>query len=122
MLYKKQLKNPTEKKNIIEYKNYKNVLNRCLKEAEDSHYLEQISDKQNGIINFWKSFGKTINNKKNKSNHRLQKLVVNCQEITDDIEIANELNNYFCEIGEKLSSNIRPTGIDFTSYLKKRIN
>ena len=90
IIYKKQLKNPTEK-NIIEYKNYKNVLNSCLKEAEDSHYLEKISDKQNGIINFWKSFGKTINNKKNKSNLRLQKLIVNGQEITDDEEIANEL-------------------------------
>ena len=121
ILYKEQLKNPLEK-NMIEYKNYKNVLNRCLKEAEDSHYLEKISDKQNGIINFWKSFGKTINNKKNKSNLRLQKLIVNGEEITDDVEIANELNNYFCEIGEKLSSNIKPTGIDFTSYLKKKIN
>ena len=110
------------RKNVIQYKNYKNVLYRYLKEAEDSYYLGKISDKQNGIIFFWKSFGKTINNKKNKSNHRLQKLFINGHEITDDVEIANELNNYFSEIGEKLSSNIRPTGIDFTSYLKKKIN
>ena len=47
-----------------------------------------------------------MNKKKKKSNQRLQKLIINGQEITDDVEITDGLDNYFCEIGEKLSSNI----------------
>ena len=117
ILYKKQLVKHTEK-NIKEYRNYKNVLNSCLKNAENSHYPEKISDKQNGITNFWKSFGKTMNEKKSKSNQRLQKLIINGQEITDDVEIADGLNNYFCGIGEKL---IKRTTNNFATYLKNKI-
>ena len=120
ILYKKQVVKHTEK-NIKEYRNYKNVLNSCLKNAENSYYLKKISEKQNGITNSWKSFGKTINKKKNKSNQRLQKLIINGQEIADDVEIADELNNYFCEIGEKLSSNIKRTTNNFATYLKNKI-
>ena len=60
---KKNLSKKHTEKNIKGYRNYKNVLNSCLKNAENSYYLEKISDKKNGITNFWKSFGKTINKK-----------------------------------------------------------
>ena len=39
----------------------------------------------------------------------------------DDVEIADGLNNYFCEIGEKLSSNIKRTTNNFATYLKNKI-
>ena len=97
------------------------MLNSFLKNAENSYYLEKISDKQNGITNFWKSFGNTINNKKNKSNQRLQKLIINGQEITDDVEIADGLNNYVCEIGENLGSNIKRTSNNFATYFKNKV-
>ena len=36
----------------------------------------------------------------------------------DPTKIANDFNNYFSNVAEKLQSNIRSLRVDFTDYLK----
>ena len=103
LFYKKQLKNaPIE--NVAKYRKYKNILNSCLKQAEENFYQRIFLEKQKGITNFWKTFGDTLNAKKRKTNYKLQKLVINNKVVTDEKDIVNGLNNYFCSIGQTLSS------------------
>ena len=105
-LYRKQLQKPTET-NIKHYKNYRNVLNTCLKEAENIYYTNIFTERTNGITNFWKAFGETLNSKKKKQRHRLSKLIHDGNTLTDDKDIANGLNDYFCNIGKQISSEIK---------------
>ena len=57
-----------------------------------------------------------------KTNYKLQKLVINNKVVTDEKDIVNGLNNYFCSIGQTLSSKIPSTTRHFESYLRNRIH
>ena len=48
-------------------------------------------------------------------------LIVDGKTLTDDKDIADGINNYFCTIGSKISSKIKSPG-HFTDYLKNKIN
>ena len=121
-LYKiKQLKSPSDK-NRMDYKVYKNILSTCLKDAENSYHINLVNEKQSGTTNFWKSYGATLNPNKRKQQTKLQKLIVDGKTLTDDKDIADGINNYFCTIGSKISSKIKSPGGHFTDYLKNKIN
>ena len=73
------------------------------------HHQKLFSDKQSGILNFWKTNCQTLNpNEKSNKNH-LEKLIISGQTLTRDIDIANGFNDYFCLVGEKISSKIKAT-------------
>ena len=63
MLYKKQLRNPTSD-NINKYKTYSNLLNTLLEKAEIMYYNDLFTMRKNGINDFWKTLGLTLNPKK----------------------------------------------------------
>ena len=115
-LYVRQLKSPTTN-NIQKYKTYKNILTSCIHEAEGMYHQKLFSDKQSGILNFWKTYSQTLNPIKKSNKNHLEKLIVNGQTLTRDIDIANGFNDYFCSVGEKISSKIKATG-NFNSYMK----
>ena len=83
MLYKKQLKNASIE-NATKYRKYKNILNSCLKQAEENFYQSIFLEKQKGFTNIWKTFGETLNSKKRNTNHKLQILVINNKVVTDE--------------------------------------
>ena len=118
---KKQLKSPSEK-NRMDYKLYKNILSTCLKDAENSYYINLVHEKQSGTTKFWKAYGATPNPNKRKQQTKLQKLIVDGKTLTDDKDIADGINNYFCTIGSKISSKIKSPGRHFTDHLKNKIN
>ncbi len=65
-------------------------------------YKEQINEHSGNSQALWKTFGKILNNKKS-SSHVVNKLRINNKEISDNYQIAEEFNKYFCSIGEKLA-------------------
>ena len=107
--------------NITKYRKYKNILHSCLKQAEENFYQSIFSEKHKGITHFWKAFGETLNAKKRKTTYKLQKLIIENQVVTDENDIVNGLNNYFCSIGQKLSSQIPTTAKHFESYLRNKV-
>ena len=100
----------------------KNILSTCLKDAENSYYINLVNEKQSWTTNFWKAYGATLNPNKRKQQNKLQKLIVDGKTLTDDKDIADGINNYFCTIGSKISSKIKSPGGHFTDYLKNKIN
>ena len=121
LFFFKQLNSPSEK-NRMDYKVYKNILSTCLKDAENSYYINLVNEKQSGTTNFWKAYRATLNSNKRKQQTKLQKLIVDGKTLTDDKDIADGINNYFCTIGIKISSKIKSPGGHFTDYLKNKIN
>ena len=63
MLYKKQLKNASIE-NVTKYRKYKNILNSCLKQAEENFYQSIFLEKQKGITNFWTNIWRNAQCKK----------------------------------------------------------
>ena len=98
---------------------YTNILNSCWKQAEDNFYQSIFSEKQKGIAHFL-TFGKNAQCQNEKD--KLQKLIIDKQVVTDENNIVNGLNNYFCTIGQTLSSVIPPTTKHFESYLRNKVH
>jgi hypothetical protein len=119
-LFKKQLKLPSQH-NIVRYKNYRNSLSTCLKTAEQNFYQDLLRDRHNSVNKFWNAFSTTLNPKKSKTRSRLSKLVLSDKTVTDDHDIANGMNDFFCSIGQQIDSNLpRPNG-SFANYLHNRV-
>ena len=55
-------------------------------------------------------------NKQSKST-TINQVNVNGTDITGDVNVAEEFNDFFCSIGPKLANNIPPTNIDHLSYM-----
>ena len=121
ILYKKKIQNPTAE-NIEKYKKYLNLYNSIIRSAEQKYYLDMFQDKKQGIRNFWKTAGLTLNPNKRKDKNRIQKLLINGEGIFDDQGIANSMNNHFCEVGQNISNKIPKTQGHFRNYLKNKIN
>jgi hypothetical protein len=64
----------------------------------------------------WNLIKKTINECKNE-NKQIDKLLVNNVNLTDPIQIANGLNNYFADVGKNLSDQIPDAPHNFSHYL-----
>ena len=49
----------------------------------------------------WKIIGKTLNPNRDKSQNMINRLLVNGKNITDDHQIAEAMNNFFCFFFQK---------------------
>lgn len=114
-LYMLQLKKPSLD-NINIYKKYKRNLQKLLRQAERNHYSELLNNNIGNIRKSWEVINEVINKKK-KSTVITNKLLVNGRELKDPERIANAFNDYFVNIGVKLSASLPPCYRNYISYL-----
>ena len=67
----------------------------------------------------WKIIGKTLNPNKDKSQKMINRLLVNGKNMTDDHQIAEAMNNFFCTVGKDLAEKLQKPRTSFCDYLKK---
>ena len=70
----------------------------------------------------WKHLGFILNSKnKCKQKNDIDKILENDQMISDKSLLPDIMNNYFCNIGKQLKSNLSPTNINsFKRYMPSR--
>ena len=61
-LYKSQSLRPRQQQ-LVRYNRYKNLLRKCLKEAETNYYQEVFNSNKNSVHNIWKTLNPIINQK-----------------------------------------------------------
>ena len=94
---------------------YRNKLNISLRLAKQNYLSTQLGKDKFNMRNTWKVLNSIIMcNKKSTTN----RFVVNDQILTDNIEIGNEFNKYFANIGPVIANSIMHAGSDFSFYLK----
>ena len=106
---------------ISKYKKYKAILRNCLKVAEQNYYCHSFDDTKQSAYNLWKNLGPVINPNKKKRQTTINKMCFEGKYVTIDQDIANHMNTYFCEIGEKLQVAIPNSGYDYNRYLLIRV-
>ena len=104
-----------------QYKTYNNILRKCIKKSESNYYTNLFEDKKNASINTWKALGPIINPSKTNRRTGINKIKHNGKLITENKEIANVVNNYFCEVGKNLAEEIPNRNNDFRQFLPPRI-
>ena len=103
-LYQIQLVNSTPI-NVNNWKKYRNMLNKIIKNAQKEYYKNLIKQHSNNCIGLWKTLGSIISKKKKVTN--INKLKINGKDINDPIQIANTVNDFFTNIGPKLASKFQ---------------
>lgn len=104
-LYNIWKRNPTNITLKHEYKNYEKILNKTIKDAKYRFENNEIRRSGDNPRQLWS----IINSKMGKSNKQMKSpdcIVVNNQKIVNKTNIANEMNDYFSQIGIDLSNQI----------------
>ena len=108
--------------NICKYKQYRNILIRSLKIAEELYYKQLFDDTQQSAYNLWKHLGPIINPNTKKSGLGINKILYNGYYITDKSQICNVMNEYFCGVGKKLQTKMPDCGGEILNYLPEQIS
>jgi hypothetical protein len=117
-LYIKQLK----KKNdylTIEYKTYKNKLNKILRQAERKHYHDLLQKHRTDLKSSWKVIKQVINKKQCRKINT--KFIHNNTAITKPKSITEKFNDFFVNIGPTLANKIPKSNITPQRYLNTRV-
>ena len=89
-----------------QYKNYKKILDKVILDAKIKHDKDIVKKNINNPKKLWDFINSKIGKVKNRFKDTLDYIKIDNKKISDKIEIANTMNNYFCEIGQKLSDKI----------------
>ena len=129
ILYKKLVRtksdNPSYTTKQLRLKDHKLVLNKLLRKTKREYYAAQFAKFSNDCKQTWKLLHEITSHKPKKTEppSYFKKKIESSTEadditlkITDDTTIANEFNNYFANVGPKLSSKIKYNGKKTVEY------
>ena len=85
---------------IIKYKAYKNKLCSMINLAKKNYYKREFS-KDRSSKEHWKTIKKLLHNK---SNSEIKEIIIDGNKLTNSIDIANGMNNYFSSVAKGLQS------------------
>ena len=119
-LYKKSILKPSE---AIEkrYHEYKIKVEKCLKEAQDKYYQNIFDTHNQSTKDVWKNLNVFLSPKKIKKSTLIPKILHNGKLHSDNKDISEAFNEYFCSIGNTLSQNFGTTNNNFKKYLKTTV-
>ena len=103
------------------FKRYANKLKRVKQMSKAIHYKNKFDEIKHNPKEIWKTVSSVLHPKRN--NDFTTHISLNLIDVlTDDPNIvANNLNTYFSEIGQKLSDSIKSSTIeDFRKYLNNK--
>ena len=85
------------------------MLTNCLRKAESNYYIDKVYNEKQNVRKLWEIFGTVINAGKIKKQTTIEKLEINQQTYTRQKDIADQMNNYFSNIGRTESNTIKST-------------
>ena len=110
------MRNKYTKAREEKYLKYKNLFIKMCVKAEEVYYNDLLQDTKKSLKKLWDTFGQVINPERAKKNCSIDKLIQGTSVISDSQSISNTFNNYFVEIGKKITDNM-PKNNKFLKYL-----
>ena len=86
------------------FQTYDNMIKYYIRNAKKTYFHNTFAMYKNDMKKTWAVISETLNKKERKDEPLSFKC--NGRDLTDDIEIANEFNRFFADIGESLASNM----------------
>lgn len=123
---KKNLKFNSNLQKISEYKEYRNKLNKIITQTKNIYYKNKIIQNSNNVKKNYNLISEATNEINNKSNEIIHLSNENNKLITDSRDVANQFNNYFINIGQRMAETItippNPIKIKNTCYSSMFLN
>ena len=97
------------------YKQYRNTLNKVIKNAKEAHYMAIFTNFKNDTRKIWNTINELKNNPKKNFLHHIS---YNNKILDNPQEIAEAFNEYFVNISPNLDKNIPPTNENPLRFLR----
>ena len=100
------------------------MYNAIAHKAKILYYNNEFDIKSHSIKQLWKNLNKVCSSSKNADKHSVDINMLNIDglQITDNVNIANHMNKYFCNIGADLVKLLPSPRTCHTSYLNSSIS
>ena len=102
------------------YKKAKKALQSSLRNTEIAYFSKQLEVNKNDIGKTWKVINVILGLGKNKCKKQFSFLIGN-EYVTDSLQLANALNNFFVSIGSQLAKDI-VSDVNPLSYVTNNVN
>ena len=103
-------------KKAQQYKTFSNKLNRIIKQQKKDYYNKKFAMLNNNLKYTWKLIG-TLIKRPSKNQETIHEIRKNNKSYTNKIDIANQLNDHFINVGSNLASKIETINESPTSYI-----
>lgn len=113
-LYINSIKNPSDE-NCTKYHEYKRTLNKLLRNSERMHYDDLFKQNIGNIKKSWDLIREVINKKPSKL--KTTDFNIDGRRVDDDKLIANSFNEYYIDIGCKISQSLPSIQKTFSSFM-----
>ena len=104
---------------IKQYKQYSNLHNKMKTKAKGKYYNQCFQLFKENLKETWKLIGTIIKRKAKVKSNYSSRIIRNSKVYTNELDIANQFNQYFTTIGPPLASAINPIYDDPTKYIQK---
>ena len=123
-LYKTLIQTDRENQDLYlrlrnEFQTYRAMLRRSIREAKRLYYIRIFNTYKNDIKKTWSVINESL--KSSANSHMNNEFVVDNRTICNSDDIANLFNDYFINIGHRLSTQINPIR-PYTDYLGEQID
>ena len=99
-----------------EYRYIRNKVNNAIQSAKRNYYKTNLAQNDRNPQKMWKTINEILGNIGNR-NCKIPFLKTSNGAVTDGLSIANELNNYFSNIGRLLNAEVPTNGIDYRQFI-----
>jgi hypothetical protein len=106
--------------NVTKYKTYRNIFNSLVRNSKKLYFTENLKRNQKNPRNTWKLLKEAINS--NKCSNKIDSIQVNDHMSTDPLEMAEEFNSFFSQIGTSISNTVNPTSLEPDDFIPPNPN
>ena len=97
--------------------NIRNEVNNAIQSAKRNYYKSNLVQNDRNPQKMWKVINEIIGKNNGKNMCNIPYLTTSDGKITDSLAIANELNNYFCNIGQQLNADMPNDDVSYTRFM-----
>ena len=103
-----------------EYREYACLIDKLIRKSKHDYYSATFERYKGDIKKTWKTINSILNRNRNVNNFPSH-IICSKGKINDKQEMADELNDYFCNVGHAFASKIKNSRLSYDSYLRKQI-
>lgn len=104
------------------YKKYKSIFEKTVKKAKEIYYKDIFDSRAHNLKKIWRNINEMCNPNVARKNQKIIGLKDNNSDITENYDMANCMNDFFCSIGQNLSNKLPRFKFTFEKYLDKIIS
>ena len=101
--------------NWQQYRTYRNIFNKTVKQSKKLHYLSSIEKNVKNPKKTWDILRELTTG--NKTQQSIDKISTDGVTLSDPTQIANEFNKFFTRVGRDIANSVEPTSREPSDYL-----